>query len=282
MSSIKELLVKTQLEKIDAKVLLAHLVEKYLQWPKSALISKDTDALPENLLAEWQSLESRRLAGEPVAYILEKKEFFNIELKVAPGVLIPRPETELLVELVIQHIQKKSYESPRILDLGTGSGAIALALATNIPKAQVTAVDISPEALSIAEHNAHLLKLEQQLHFYQGSWFEALPKTKETSLFDVIVSNPPYIKAQDPHLNAGDLRFEPPGALTDHFDGLNAYRAIFNQAKAFLNHNGMLIVEHGYDQSEKVLELLQKLSYSNIQIHYDLAGIARAASAKLS
>lgn len=281
MSSIKELLGQTRLEKIDAKVLLAHLVQKYLQWPKSALISKDTDSLPENLLKEWQNLESRRLAGEPVAYILEKKEFFNIQLKVGPDVLIPRSETELLIELVIEYIEKNFNKSPRILDLGTGSGAIALALAKNIPQAQLTAVDISPKALSIAQHNAHLLKLEQQLHFYQGSWFDALPQEIETPLFDVIVSNPPYIKAQDPHLNTGDLRFEPPDALTDHLDGLSAYRTIFNQAKSFLNDNGMLIVEHGYDQSEKVSKLLQDLSYSNIQIHYDLAGIARAVSAKL-
>lgn len=282
MSSIKELLSNTALEKVDAKVLLADLIEKHLQWPKSALISKDTDALPEHLLAEWQRLESRRLAGEPVAYILGKKEFFDIELKVAPGVLIPRPETELLVELVIEYLLKKPNTSARILDLGTGSGAIALALAKNIPQAQVTAVDISPEALSIAQHNAHLLQLEQQLHFYQGSWFDALPKTTETPLFDIIVSNPPYIEAQDPHLISGDLRFEPPNALTDHFDGLTAYRNIFNSAKSFLTPNGMIVVEHGFDQSEKVTGLLQDLSYSNIQIHYDLAGIARAVSAKLS
>ena len=143
MVCMKELLAASTLNKVDAKVLMAHLIQKHLNWPKSALISKDTDELPQALITEWHSLEARRAIGEPIAYILGHKGFYNIELKVAPGALIPRPETELLVELAMAHIHLKNISSPRILDLGTGSGAIALAIAKNIPKATVTAVDLS-------------------------------------------------------------------------------------------------------------------------------------------
>ena len=278
MTSIKEILGSTALEKVDARVLLAHLLEKHLNWPKSSLISKDSDTLPESVLNDWRIFESRRLAGEPVAYILGEKSFYNIDLKVAPGVLIPRPETELLVELALSHIERASTSKPQILDLGTGSGAIALALAKNLPQAQIQGVDISEEALAIAQENAKLLGLTEQLHFLKGSWFEPII---ENSQFDVIVSNPPYIRAQDPHLSSGDLRFEPVGALTDHSDGLSPYRVIFKEAKKFLKPQGLLLVEHGYDQSSILSELLAHEGWQDIQIHFDLAGIARALSAKL-
>ncbi len=278
MTSIKEILGSTALEKVDARVLLAHLLEKHLNWPKSSLISKDSDALPESVVHDWRIFESRRLAGEPVAYILGEKSFYNIDLKVAPGVLIPRPETELLVEIALSHIQKASISKPKILDLGTGSGAIALALAKNLPQAQIQAVDMSEEALAIAQENTQLLGLTDQLHFLKGSWFEPIAKNSQ---FDVIVSNPPYIRAHDPHLSSGDLRFEPVGALTDHLDGLSPYRVIFKEAKKFLSTQGLLLVEHGYDQSSVLFELLKSEDYQDIQIHFDLAGIARALSAKL-
>jgi release factor glutamine methyltransferase len=284
VSSIKELLNNTSLNKVDARVLLAHLVELHLSWPKSALISKDTDALPDQVINAWQEYEQRRLNGEPVAYILGFKSFYNIDLQVAPGVLIPRPETELLVDIAIVHIQKISNnqsnhnKSTKILDLGTGSGAISLALAHNIPNAHITAVDVSLDALKIAESNAQLLELSDRAEFLHGSWFEPL---QESTHFDVIVSNPPYIKAGDPHLQEGDLRFEPTNALTDHEDGLSSFKIIFNQAKAHLAPNGLLIVEHGYDQSETLKQLLALEGYQDIQVHFDLAGISRALSAKL-
>ena len=285
MKSIKELLNNTSLNKVDARVLLAHLVELHLNWPKSALISKDTGELPDQVIKAWHEYERRRLGGEPVAYILGFKSFYNIDLQVAPGVLIPRPETELLVEIAIAHIQEISNiennqnSTSKILDLGTGSGAIALAIAHNIPNAYVTAVDISPDALKIAQNNAQLLGLSDRLEFLHGNWFEPLQASAQ---FDVIVSNPPYIKSGDPHLREGDLRFEPTNALTDHEDGLSSYKIIFNQSKAHLAPKGLLLVEHGYDQSPILKQLLGLEGYEDIQTHFDLAGISRALSAKLS
>ena len=188
--NIREILFQSTLDKVDAKALLAHLINKHLNWPKSAMISRDTDALPKALLDEWTLLEKQRLDGQPVAYLIGKKEFFNIELKVAPGVLIPRPETELLVELTIEHV-RSSGKTPKILDLGTGSGAIGLALAKNLPNAEVTCVDVSAEALKIAQENARLLNLNS-VKFLQSNWFDGLTTNlpAEDCVFDVIVSNP--------------------------------------------------------------------------------------------
>lgn len=280
MSTIQELLKKSTLDKVDTKALLAYLINKHLNWPKSAMISRDTDDLPKALLEEWTTLEKLRAEGHPVAYLIGKKEFFNIELKVASGVLIPRPETELLVELAIDHVQASGKKTPRILDLGTGSGAIGLALAKNLPNSQVTCVDVSAEALKIAQENARLLNLNS-VKFIQSDWFDDLATSlpAEDCLFDVIVSNPPYIRHDDIHLSQGDLRFEPASALTDDHDGLMAYRSIFKEAIAFLNPSGLILVEHGFDQSKEVCELLQEQNYINIKAHQDLAGIWRAASA---
>ena len=280
MSTIQELLKTSTLDKVDAKVLLAHLIHQHLNWPKSALISRDTDQLPQALLEEWVLLEKQRAEGHPVAYLIGKKEFFNIELKVAPGVLIPRPETELLVELTIDHIRSSGKKTPKILDLGTGSGAIGLALAKNLPNAQVTCVDVSAEALTIAQENAGLLNLSS-VKFLQSNWFDGLATglPSENCVFDVIVSNPPYIPVGDHHLLMGDLRFEPSSALTDEHDGLMAYRAIFKEAPAYLAEDGFILVEHGFDQSKQVCQLLQEQNYTNIKAHQDLAGIWRVASA---
>lgn len=278
--NIREILFQSTLDKVDAKVLLAYLIDKHLNWPKSAMISRDTDALPKALLEEWTLLEKQRLEGHPVAYLIGKKEFFNIELKVAPGVLIPRPETELLVELTIDHVRSSGNKTPKILDLGTGSGAIGLALAKNIPNAQVTCVDVSAEALKIAQENARLLNLDS-VKFLQSNWFDSLASStpSEDCLFDVIVSNPPYIRHDDIHLSQGDLRFEPSSALTDDQDGLMAYRTIFKEAPAFLAADGFILVEHGFDQTKQVCQLLKEQNYTNIKAHQDLAGIWRVASA---
>ena len=277
--NIREILFQSTLDKVDAKALLAHLINKHLNWPKSAMISRDTDALPKALLDEWTLLEKQRLDGQPVAYLIGKKEFFNIELKVAPGVLIPRPETELLVELTIEHV-RSSGKTPKILDLGTGSGAIGLALAKNLPNAEVTCVDVSAEALKIAQENARLLNLNS-VKLLQSNWFDGLTTNlpAEDCVFNVIVSNPPYIPAGDHHLSMGDLRFEPSSALTDDHDGLMAYRAIFKEAPAYLAEDGFILVEHGFDQSKQVCQLLQEQNYINIKAHQDLAGIWRVASA---
>jgi len=278
--TIREILFQSTLDKVDAKALLAHLIDKHLNWPKSAMISRDTDALPKALLDEWAALEKQRAEGQPVAYLIGKKEFFNIELKVAPGVLIPRPETELLVELTIEHVRSSGKKAPKILDLGTGSGAIGLALAKNLPNTEVTCVDVSADALKIAQENARLLNLNS-VKFLQSNWFDDLTTNlpAEDCVFDVIVSNPPYIPAGDHHLSMGDLRFEPSSALTDDHDGLMAYRAIFKEAPAYLAEDGFILVEHGFDQSKQVCQLLQEQNYINIKAHQDLAGIWRVASA---
>jgi release factor glutamine methyltransferase len=185
-----------------------------------------------------------------------------------------------LVELVIDFVQASGKKTPRILDLGTGSGAIGLALAKNLSNSQVTCVDVSAEALTIAQENARLLDLNS-VKFIQSNWFDELATAlpAEERLFDVIVSNPPYIRHDDIHLSQGDLRFEPSSALTDQHDGLMAYRSIFKEAAAFLNTDGLILVEHGFDQSKEVCKLLQEQNYTNIKAHQDLAGIWRAASA---
>ena len=262
----------------EARILLAHVLEKHCQLPRSALLSRDDMSLNEKASQEWESLASRRVNGEPIAYILGKKGFHNIELKVAPGVLIPRPETELLVDIVLFEITRLNQPT-RVLDLGTGSGAVALAIASAALLASVVATDQSEDALAIAKQNSQLLDLSNQVEFVQGSWYEAL---EQKNLFDVIVSNPPYIADQDPHLSQGDLRFEPKSALTDYGSGLSCLQAIISEAGKFLKSGGLIAVEHGYDQSESVVQLMQVADLVDIQVHLDLAGHSRVASGRKS
>lgn len=288
MQTIKELFARTSLEKTDARVLMAHVCQTTLNWPKSALLSRDTDLLPQKTIDLWLQLENRRIKGEPVAYLIGYKEFHEITLEVGPGVLIPRPETELLVEIALTEIKrlKESGQSKiRILDLGTGSGAIALALA-NIAKPsnaisniemEIVGIDQSLDALNIAKRNSERLQLNSIVSFYQGNWYSAL--NEET--FQIILSNPPYIPAGDPHLAQGDLRFEPPSALTDHKDGLQAYREIIGRASDFLVQNGLLAVEHGYDQKEAVQKLFVQNEFKSIQTLQDLASLDRVTLARV-
>ena len=277
--SLRFLLCSTALPRNEAHILMAYVLDKHYQLARSALISRDEMELSAPALEEWRTLESRRLHGEPVAYLVGKRGFHNIELQVAPGVLIPRPETELLVDIALQEIKRieNSTSSPKILDLGTGSGAIALAIANDAPHAQVVAIDQSAEALAIAKLNAKSLGLENRIEFSQGSWYEAL---KESDIFDIIVSNPPYIPAHDPHLIEGDLRFEPADALTDHSTGLSCLEAIILGAKNHLKPMGLLAVEHGFDQSAAVVDLMKTAGLSDIQTHQDLSGHHRVASAR--
>ena len=277
--SLRSLLGSTRLPRNEAYILMAHVLDKHYQLPRSTLISRDEMELCEPALEEWNSLESRRLNGEPVAYLIGKRSFHNIELQVAPGVLIPRPETELLVDITLQEVKsiENSIVTPKILDLGTGSGAIALAIANQAPYAQVHATDQSLEALTIAKSNAKSLGLENRVEFAQGSWYQAL---KENEIFDIIVSNPPYIPAQDPHLIVGDLRFEPINALTDHSTGLSCLEVIILGAKNYLKPMGLLAVEHGFDQSAAVLKLMKTVGLSDIQAHQDLSGHHRVVSAR--
>ena len=276
--SLRSLLSSSLLPASEARVLMAHVLEKHYQLPRSALLSRDEMELSSEAILQWQALQSKRLAGEPIAYLLGKKGFHNIELFVAPGVLIPRPETELLVDIGLQEIERL-HRPTTVLDLGTGSGAIALAIANAAPDALVSATEQSSEALGIAKKNTQLLKLETRVQLMQGSWYGAL---SNDARFDIILSNPPYISNLDPHLSQGDLRFEPISALTDHASGLTCLEAIINGAKDHLNPNGLIAVEHGFDQSDAVVDLMKSAGLNDIQTHLDLAGHHRVASGRNS
>ena len=274
--TLRECISNCALPANEVRILLAHILEKYYQLPRSALLSRDDMSLSEQAFGEWERLVARRMDGEPIAYILGKKGFHNIELEVGPGVLIPRPETELLVEIALTEIAKLN-KHVRVLDLGTGSGAIALSIASAMPLASLIATDQSTEALAIAKQNAQSLKLLDQVQFLQGSWYAALT---QVSQFDVIVSNPPYIAHQDPHLTQGDLRFEPASALTDYASGLSCLEIIIAGADQYLKPGGLIALEHGYDQSEAVMGLMTAAGLMEVQAHLDLAGHCRVASGR--
>ena len=244
------------------------LWQHVLQVSRAWLIAHDKDPLPAEAVARFRELASRRQAGEPMAYILGSKEFMGHDFQVGPGVLIPRPETELLVETALTHLQ--AMPSPRVLDLGTGTGAIAVSIALRMPQADVVATDVSADALNIARQNAQ--NLDARVEFLQGSWYDALVDDKG---FDLIVSNPPYIAAGDPHLIQGDLRFEPESALTDGYDGLSALRTIVQGASVRMKPGAALFMEHGWDQAQAVRQLLQQAGFVQVASLQDLAGIER-------
>lgn len=278
--SLRALLSATKLPSNEAKILLAHVLEVHYQLPRSALLARDDMALSANALSQWKNLESRRLEGEPIAYLIGKKGFYNIDLFVAPGVLIPRPETEILVELglrEIERLQKLTASPIKVLDLGTGSGAIALAIAHSAKNVSVVATDQSPEALDIAKRNCQNLLLEDRVNFFQGNWYEAIQPKKS---FDIILSNPPYIANADPHLIDGDLRFEPLSALTDHGSGLTCLKTIIFGAAEHLSPNGLIAVEHGFNQSAEVEQLMIEAGLTEVLIIKDLANHQRVVSAR--
>ena len=277
-TSLRSLLSSTTLPQNEAKILLAFVLEKHYQLPRSALLSHDEMELSPAALEQWKGIEARRLAGEPIAYLVGKRGFHDIELYVGPGVLIPRPETEILVEIALREIQTLNRPA-NILDLGTGSGAIALAIAHSAPQTIVNATDQSLEALAIAKMNAQQLGLSDRVQFAQGSWYEAL---KEVIQFDVILSNPPYIALGDSHLSAGDLRFEPASALSDGGGGVSCLETIISQVDPYLKPGGLVAVEHGFDQSEAVVNLMKVAQLQEIQVHRDLAGHCRAVSGRLA
>ena len=274
--SLRDLLRSSTLPQSEARLLLAYVLDKHYQLPRSALLSRDEMELSTSALADWKLLETKRLDGEPIAYLVGKKGFHNIELQVGPGVLIPRPETELLVDIGLREITRLGGKA-QLLDLGTGSGAIALAIASVAPNSRVLATDQSVEALAIAKSNAKSLNLESQVEFALGSWYEAIGKE---ATFDLILSNPPYIANNDPHLKQGDLRFEPIHALTDQANGLSCLEAIIFGATLHLNPKGLIAVEHGFDQSDTVVELMRSTGLGDIQTHLDLAGHRRVVSGR--
>jgi len=253
---------------VEAHILLGHALEK----PRAYLIAHRDTPIEPSQLAVFQELVARRRRGEPVAYLLGEREFFGLNLRVTPDVLIPRPDTELLVELALAHIPANA--TVEILDLGTGSGAVAVAIARHRPAARITAVDRSDAALAIARDNARRLGATN-VHFVRGDWFAPLPPGQR---FDLIVGNPPYIAAADPHLNQGDLRFEPRAALVSGADGLDAVRAIVAGAPRHLKPGGWLALEHGFDQGEACRRLFTASGCRDVSSHRDLAGLERVTA----
>jgi release factor glutamine methyltransferase len=249
--------------KLDAELLLSHVLQK----PRTYLYTWPEQLIEPHQAQAFLFLVSLRRAGQPIAYILNQKEFWSLPLKVNSAVLIPRPDTEILVEMVLERV---SSDTALIADLGTGSGAIALALAFEKKHWQIVATDYCLSALQVARENAQCLKLHN-VDFLHGNWCEALPKLK----FDAIVSNPPYIAESDPHLYEGDVRFEPRSALVAENQGLADIEAIAKQAKNYLKPGGYLLFEHGYDQAEAVKAILSQYAYQNIGCKKDLSGHIR-------
>lgn len=261
--TIEEALVAASIDPREARLLLAAATG----FSQASVVAYPERDLPLEVEIRFQGYVRRRARGEPVAYILGRKEFYGLELSVNPAVLVPRPETELLVELALQH------EFSSVVDLGTGSGAIALALKRHRPAARVVAVEASAAALMVARRNAAALGLG--VEFAHGRWLEPFPGQR----FDLIVSNPPYVAAGDPHL--AELAYEPQSALVSGADGLDAIREIATAAPARLRQGGWLLLEHGMGQDGAVRALLEKPGLEELTTWPDLAGIPRVTGGRL-
>ncbi len=266
MSTVGELLASAALPRAEARLLLAYA----LGVPTESLIARPELAVDSAAAARFATLAARRACGEPVAYLLGEKEFYGRRCAVSAAVLVPRPETELLVELALARL--RTAPAPRVLDLGTGSGCIAITLALECPRATVMAVDRSAGALAVARANA--LRLGATVEFSPGDWFEAVE-----GRFDLVVANPPYVAAADPHL--AQLQHEPQDALAAGADGLADLRRIVGEAPARLKPGGWLAVEHGHDQGARVRALFALAGFADVDTHRDLAGIERACSGAL-
>jgi release factor glutamine methyltransferase len=256
----------------EARLLMATVLDKSIAW----LVAHGESELDEDSLRRFASLVSRRHGGEPVAYLTGKREFYGRDFAVSPAVLIPRPETEMLVDLAVAHVRSRvdGGGTARVLDMGTGSGCVAISIALEFPHATVTALDQSSAALDVAAQNARTLSAA--VRFVESNWFAALGDER----FDVIVSNPPYVAAHDPHLEQGDLRHEPASALGSGHDGLNDIRQIIAAAGRHLLPGGTLWLEHGFDQGGVVRQLLTDASFIEVSSHKDLAGIERISGGR--
>ncbi|MEX2575449.1 MAG: peptide chain release factor N(5)-glutamine methyltransferase [Halofilum sp. (in: g-proteobacteria)] len=255
---------------LDAELLLAHALGR----GRSHLHAWPEAALPPATQAQFEALVRRRAGSEPIAYLLGQREFWSLDLRITPDVLIPRPETEGLVEIALAQLSASETIAPSILDAGTGSGCIALALAHERPDAQVVAVEHSTAALALARQNAE--RLGVSVEFLQGEWLEPVAGRR----FHVIVSNPPYVRSDDPHLEQGDARFEPRAALDGGPDGLDAIRVLATQAGAHLSPGGLLALEHGADEANAVARILTDSGWSAIELHDDLASLPRFVTAR--
>ena len=273
-TTIRRALAQASLAPLDAQVLLAHVLGRGRAW----LLAHATEPLAPADADAFFNLAARRRSGEPIAYLTGRREFWGLALAVDVSVLIPRPETETLVECALRRLPID--RALRVLDLGTGSGAIALALAHERPRATIVATDISEAALEIARQNAEQLGL-RNVEFARSDWY-ASDTGALAGLFDAIVSNPPYVPAGDPHLAEGDVRHEPLFALTSGRDGLDALRTIVADAGKHLVPGGSLVVEHGYDQATAVRALLEQAGFADLEFLRDLSGISRVAAGRAS
>jgi release factor glutamine methyltransferase len=273
MPEVRQLLVDAAArlgDRAEAGILLAHALGK----PRSWLVAHADDPADEAGAAAFAALVERRAAGEPVAYLTGHRGFWTLELEVTPATLIPRPETELLVELALARLAQDG--APRVADLGTGSGAIALAIARECPHARVLATDASAAALAVARRNAGANRI-RNVAFAESDWFAALADER----FEVVVSNPPYIAAGDPHLGQGDLRFEPASALASGRDGLDDIRCIVDGARAHLAPGGWLLFEHGWDQGAAARHLLEAAGYGEVFTAQDLEQRDRVSGGRI-
>ena len=290
--------VALSLDPVTSRIEVQCLLQQVLNVARAYLFAHPERILNNAETASYQALLQRRLSGEPIAYILGEREFFGLNFKVTPATLIPRPDTELLVELALERIpssapaplppprgeawpvpsQPKEGEGTlRVLDMGTGSGAIALTIAQQRPLAEVWACDFSAAVLAVARENAQRLNISS-VHFIESNWFSALHE----QCFNIIVANPPYIAADDGHLSQGDVRFEPLTALASGADGLDDIRRIIKQAGAHLFQKGWLMLEHGYDQAAQVRELLQRAGFADVFSAKDISGIERCTGGRLA
>jgi release factor glutamine methyltransferase len=261
--------LKTEAAAFEAQLLLQYVLGVNRAW----LIAHEHDVLQPNIQVVFEALLNRRLAGEPIAYILGGREFYGLDLLVTPDTLIPRPDTETLVEAALAKILDNPNQS--ILDLGTGTGAIALAVAKHRPKVNVVAVDASAAALEVAKKNVATLAITN-VRLMLSDWFDALAGKR----FDFIVSNPPYIEQNDVHLTQGDVRFEPISALASGADGLDDIRHIVANCLIYLKPQGWLMIEHGYNQADLVADLMAEAGLVSIQTIKDFGGNNRVTIAK--
>ena len=274
--TLDDLIQHSQLPRAEARRLLASLTGQPLTW----FMAHGDDPADPDLAARFQALAERRRAGEPLAYLLGQQEFYGRPFAVSPAVLIPRADTETLVETALEQLllqrQQRRAVPLSLLELGTGSGIIAITLALEAPDTEVHAVERSPEALAVARQNAKALGADH-IHWHAGSWWQALASPRR---FDLIVSNPPYIAANDHHLQQGDLRFEPPQALAAGPDGLDDLRILIGGAPAHLTPGGWLLLEHGYDQEAPVQALLRDAGFADVFTRRDLAGQPRVSGGR--
>ena len=253
----------------EAQILLGHALGVRRAW----LLAHDDDVADLSAAAVFRGLVERRRAGEPVAYLVGRREFYGLDFRVTPDVLIPRADTETLIDTALKILTQPARQD--VLDLGTGSGCVAITLAHERSTARVTAVDVSPAALNVARKNAVAIGVD--VEFMKGSWFEPLAGRR----FDLIVSNPPYVAATDPHLQRGDLRFEPATALASGKDGLADIRIIVAGAPAYLRAGGWLLFEHGYDQADVCRDLLRNGGFGEVFSRADIAGLPRVTGGRL-